>query len=243
MSESSESANKAHWEGVGADYDVEWEPPAKQRLSEKELAFVADVLTGGGPAGRALDVGIGNGRILAHLLSVTASTEFYGIDVAAAMVEVCQRRFRDESRVKELALCDVSREPIPFASRFDFISAIRVLKYSPAWAASITHLVGSLAPGGRLVFTMPNRNSLNLFSREYAVPWYQARRRELEAVCDGAGLRVTAVEGFARLPYAAYRTAADGWPLRVVIGGEAALGRIFGKTVGTRELFVAATLK
>jgi SAM-dependent methyltransferase len=241
LSESSESANKAHWESVGADYHVEWEPPAKQRLSEKELAFVARGLTAG-PAARALDEGIGNGRILDHLLSVTTVTEFYGIDVAAAMVEVCHARFRDEPRVRGLALCDVSQEPVPFEGRFDFISAIRVLKYSPSWAASVTRLAGCLEAGGRLVFTMPNRNSLNRLSRDYAVPWYQASRRELEAVCDGAGLRITAVEGFSRLPYVAYRRAADGWPLKAVIGGEAALERLLGTTVGVRELFVTATL-
>jgi SAM-dependent methyltransferase len=230
--ENSESANKAHWESVGAGYQAEWEPPAKQQLSEKELAFVARGLAGAPAATRALDVGIGNGRILDHLLSVTTSTEFYGIDVAAAMVEVCRARFRDEPRVRDVALCDVSREPVPFDGPFDFISAIRVLKYSPSWK-----------PGGRFVFTMPNRNSINRLSRAYAVPWYRTSRRELEDVCDGAGLSITAMEGFSRLPYVAYRRATHGWALKAVIGGERALDRALGSTVGVRELFVDAVLR
>jgi len=238
---SSESANKAHWESVGASYRAEWEPPAKRLLSARELDFVSHHLEQSA-ADAALDVGTGNGRILERLLAATASTELYGIDVAAAMLAVCEARFRDEPRVKALRLCDISVEPVPFDRRFGFISAIRVLKYSAAWPGSVTRLAKSLQPGGRLVFSMPSRTSVNRLSRAYAVPWYQTSRAELQSACDGAGLRVLDVAGFARLPYIAYRRATDGPSLKALVSAEAAMERLLGKTALARELFVAATI-
>ena len=242
MPESSESANKAHWESVGASYDSEWDSPAKRLLSERELDFVVRHLAEPEPAA-ALDIGMGNGRILERLLAATSSTELYGVDVAAAMLAVCEAKFRREPRVKALQLCDVSTDPVPFDRLFGFISAIRVLKYSAAWPGSVARLAKSLEPGGRLVFSMPNRASVNRLSRAYAVPWYQTSPHELLAVCDAAGLRVLEVAGFARLPYVAYRKAGAGPPLKALMGAERTMERLLGRTSLTRELFVAATSK
>jgi SAM-dependent methyltransferase len=239
---SSESANKAHWESVGASYRAEWELPGKRVLSERELAFVARHLTESGVgAGAALDVGTGNGRILDRLLATAPDVELYGIDVAAAMLAVCQARFQDEPRVKELRACDISQDPVPFDRRFGFVSAIRVLKYSPTWPESVARLTDSLEPGGRFVFSMPNRVSANRLSRDYAVPWFQTSRRDLMALCERLGLRILEIAGFVRLPYLAYRRAGDGLPLKMLVGTENGLERLLGPTFLTRELFVAAT--
>ncbi len=238
---SSDSANRAHWETVGASYGAEWESPGKTLMSERELDFVARHVPPG--AGAALDVGTGNGRILHRLLRAAPEADLYGVDIAEAMLDVCRGRFGDEPRVKDLRLCDVSRQPVPFDRRFAFISAIRVLKYSPAWTESVARLGGSLEPGGTLVFSMPNRASANRLSRPYAVAWYQASRRELASACEAAGLRVTEMAGFTRLPYAAYRRAGAGLPVRVLLGTEALADRLLGATVLTRELFVAATTR
>lgn len=234
-----ESANRAHWEGVGSSYNTGWAHPAKQKLSQLELDFVSRYCNMTA-AGQALDVGIGNGRILEHLLGSTSASRFYGIDLADAMVDDCRTRFGDEPRVMALERCDISRDVIPFETRFDFVSAVRVLKYSPNWREILGVLSSCLHPGGVLAFSMPNRSSLNRLSRPYAVPWYQATAGDIRQACLSAGLEVLELKGFARLPHAAYERSDHAWVMRAVLGAEAALGHLLGATALTREIFVAA---
>jgi SAM-dependent methyltransferase len=206
-------------------------------LSRRELDFVGRHLDDAKP-GTALDVGIGNGRILDSLLSRTVDTVFYGVDFAQAMVDVCRSHFADEARVVELALCDIARAPLPFEARFDFISAIRVLKYSPDWDDVLASLVERLEPGGTLVFSMPNRISINRFSRPYSVPWYMTAPKELRGRCETLGASILEMCAFPRFPYIAYQRA-RGWGVRSLESAERVLSAACGDTFLGRELFVA----
>jgi len=207
-------------------------------LSRRELDFVGRHLEVTAST-TALDVGIGNGRILEFLLSRTVDTVFYGIDFAQAMVDVCRSKFADEARVAELALCDIAHAPLLFEAQFDFISAIRVLKYSPNWPDVLGTLVDRLVPGGTFVFSMPNRVSINRLSRPYSVPWYMTTAKELRAQCDALGAPVVEMCAFPRLPYVAYERA-QGWGLIALQSAERVLTTACGDTVLGRELFVAA---
>jgi len=206
-------------------------------LSHRELDFVGRHLDGANP-GRALDVGIGNGRILDFLLSRTADTVFYGVDFAQAMVDVCRSGFADEARVVELALCDIARAPIPFDAHFDFISAVRVLKYSPNWDEVLGSLVEKLEPSGTLVFSMPNHTSINRFSRPYSVPWYMTTPKDLRARCASLGVPILEMCAFPRFPYIAYQRA-RGWAVKPLWSAERVLTAACGDTFLGRELFVA----
>lgn len=228
---------RLHWEQLGGSYEEGWQPPAKQLLSRRELDFVGRHLTDADRAA-ALDVGIGNGRILEFLLSNTSDTVFYGIDFAQSMVDVCRSRFIDDPRVAELRLCDINRDQVPFDLQFDFISAVRVLKYSPTWADGLATLIGRLTPGGTLVFSMPNRLSINRFSRPYSVPWYTTTPAELQERCRALGAPIVEMSGFPRLPYLAYNRA-QGRLLTALQATERALAVVCGPTLFGRELFVA----
>jgi 2-polyprenyl-3-methyl-5-hydroxy-6-metoxy-1,4-benzoquinol methylase len=231
--------NQQHWEAVGSAYSASWEPPAKQMLSRRELAFIAEHLRRTG-ARTALDVGIGNGRIIDALLRATTTTRFHGIDIAREMVAVCQERFAGEERVQELIACDISQLRLPMAQEFDFISAIRVLKYSENWSAIVAYLISRLSPGGVLVFSMPNRASINAASRDYAVPWHSSSKAQLAEVVQRAGADVLDVTGFVRLPYVLYERPRRPRLVRLVTGTDLALQRLLGDELLTRELFVAA---
>jgi SAM-dependent methyltransferase len=231
---------RRHWEELGASYSQGWASPAKQALSRGELEFLGRHVGRPEPA-RALDVGIGNGRILDHLLRRTSATRFFGVDVADAMVEVCRQSFAGEPRVQALARCDLVHEPLPFEESFGFISAVRVLKYVPRWTEALARLVDHLDEGGTMVFSVANRHSLNGVSRPYAVPWGTVSQAEVRAACASLGLAVGEVAGFARLPYRAYELDAARWVPGAVVVVERALDRLLGGTRLTRELFVAAT--
>ena len=233
--------NKEHWENVGADYGHSWDPPAMELLSAQELDFVSRHLP---PDARAvLDIGIGSGRILDQLLRSTRSAHIFGVDVAESMVRACQERFSGEPRVAQLAVCDIAADPIPFDCHFDFISSIRVLKYSANWPDIVARLVSLLSdlPNGQatLVLSMPNRNSISRFSRDYAVPWETTTRSELVDLCEHLEVHPTEIVGFGRLPFFAYKVRGPRRLATSVIAIERMLGRLFGPTFLARELFVA----
>ncbi len=232
-------ALKDHWEGVGHAYTAEWEPPARSRLGDREVEFIANALRAS-PGRTALDVGIGSGRILAELLARTDDTMFYGVDIANAMVEASRRRFADEPRVRELVVCDVAREPIPFSQRMDFVSAIRMLKYNENWRDMVAKLTDRLTTGGVIAFSMANRDSLNRVSRPYAISAGTATRADLEELCDRLSLTVLKMDGFTKLPHFVYSRVRSPAAVRAVLGIDAGLGRVIGGPALAREIFVAA---
>lgn len=231
--------NRRHWEDVGAAYTAEWDPPARNRLGERELDFIVAGLRAS--RGRtALDVGIGSGRILDGLLRRTEETVFAGVDIAEAMVQATRRRFAGEPRVRELRVCDVAREPLPFAERFDFVSAIRMLKYNETWREMVAKLVDQLQDGGVIVFSMSNARSLNVISRPYAVDGPDATRADVRRLCERLDLDVLETAGFIKLPHFLYTRARSPHAARAVLAADGALERLIGGPPLAREIFVTA---
>jgi SAM-dependent methyltransferase len=229
---------RAHWESVGKDYTAEWDPPARSRLGERELDFIVAGLDRT-PGRRAMDVGIGSGRILTQLLARTTATEFYGIDIAQAMVDATRARLADEPRLRDLRVCDIASEDVPFDVGFDFISAIRMLKYNENWREIVGKLVSCLEPGGVIVFSMTNRNSLNRIGRDYAVPFDNATKPELESLCHDLDLAVLDIAGFTKLPHFVYSSTSPAVG-RVALAVDAGLDRVMGGPALAREIFVCA---
>ena len=229
---------RAHWESVGGDYTAEWDPPARSKLGDRELDFIVKHLTS--TAGRrAMDVGIGSGRILSQLIARTEATEFYGLDIAQAMVDSTRERLAGEPRLKDLAVCNIAEEPVPFDVKFDCISAIRMLKYNANWRDIVAKLVDRLEPNGVLVFSMTNRNSLNRIGRAYAVPFDNATKKDLQALCDRLGLRTLEITGFTKLPHFVYSAKSEAVG-RAALGIDHTLDRVLGGPALAREIFVAA---
>src|SRR4051812_37720492 len=108
---------RAHWESVGGNYTAEWDPPARSKLGERELDFIVNGLKASA-ARTALDVGIGSGRILSQVLARTDDTVFYGVDIAQAMVDSTRERLKDQPRLRDLAVCNIAEEPVPFDVKF-----------------------------------------------------------------------------------------------------------------------------
>lgn len=231
--------NKDHWESVGAAYTAEWDPPARSRLGERELEFIVEGLRAS-PGQTALDVGIGSGRILDGLLRRTSDTLFDGVDIAAAMVEASRQRFASEPRIRQLSVCDVSREPLPPGQAVDFVSAIRMLKYNENWREMVAKLVERLAPGGVIVFSMSNRNSLNRISRPYAIGGVDVTRGDMLALCHRLELEVLAVDGFIKLPHFLYSRVRSPRGARTILAVNGAMERVIGGPALAREIFVAA---
>jgi SAM-dependent methyltransferase len=233
-----ERDNRRHWDNLGAAYSENWAPPAKRVLSERELGFVDDHLPSR-PGLVVLDVGVGNGRIVEHLLRRDEVAGLHGVDISAEMIEVCRRKFGDNPKLRSLQVCDVSTADIPVDGALDFVTSIRVLKYSRNWPGIVAKVVAKLAPGGVFVFTMPNQASATRLSRSYAVDYYLTTQAALRTLTEGLGCEVIDITGFTKLPDAAYRAASRPAAARALIGIERALDAVAGQPTLARELFVA----
>jgi SAM-dependent methyltransferase len=230
--------NKRYWESVGGRYNDGWEQPGMAAMSRRERALVLSTVCRT-PAHRVLDVGIGNGRIIDTILEAPGVESVYGIDIAEEMVKVCRAKYAGDPRVQELVVCDLAREPLPFDGPFDFVSAVRVLKYSAGWRDVLTKVAAVLAPEGLFLFSMPNRNSLNRWSR-YPVPSYTTTTDELAVACRRSGLRIVDVTSFSKIPTRFY-VLSDRVAYRdVLLKAEGALDAAVGTARFGRELFVIA---
>jgi trans-aconitate methyltransferase len=228
-----------HWDRLGARYSENWATRTQQQLSRLETRFIVSHIPDR-PACSALDIGVGNGRILEALVATPNLSEIYGVDASPRMLEVCREKFRGEPKLRRLVLSDVAREALPVPP-VSFMSAIRVLKYMPNWRRVVVgRLVPALEPDGVLVFSMPNERSTKRFSRDYAVSYEMTTGAELRRILVEAGLEVVDIRGFSRLPDVVHRHATRRWSSKLASGAEWRLRGLFGARRFSTELFVAA---
>jgi SAM-dependent methyltransferase len=232
-------ANKEHWDQLGGRYSLGWASPSQHELSRKEREFVVrHVPARSGNA--VLDIGIGNGRILAALLMAPNVSDVYGIDIAPSMLEFCRERLGDNPKVRQLTLCDIATEQLPVDVALQFISAVRVLKYMPNWWDVVRDkLIAQLAPGGVLVFSMPNRHSVKRFSRPYAVQYEMTTEARLRRRLNEAGTDVLEIAGFSKFPDLLHRRSKRKWSSKLIVATDDALRRPLGQARFATELFVA----
>jgi tRNA (cmo5U34)-methyltransferase len=87
------------------------------RLSEAESVLVEDVLHD--PLSRVLDLGTGDGRLLALVGTDRPELRGVGLDVSDLMLDAARERFAGDARV-ELVRHDLA-EPLPALGRFDAV--------------------------------------------------------------------------------------------------------------------------
>ena len=232
--------NKSHWNKLGDRYSNVWEKDAKQWMSERELKLISEYFKKKNSV--VLDIGIGNGRILEHHLQYGYAKEIYGIDISEKMVKICQNRFRHNGKVKNLIVCDVSREAIPFSIKFDFITSIRVLKYNKNWKDIVKKSVAQLNPGGVFVFTMPNRYSINYFSR-YHIPYYITKKSELVDFAEKIDTTVLSIQSLTKIPDFLYELTNNFMYAKFLKQLELFLETLFGKTLFGRVFFIVVKKK
>ena len=234
--------NRSHWDSLGAQYSENWASVSQQLLSEQETSFLLRHLPPA-PGLAVLDVGIGSGRILEKLIAQEQVAAVYGVDISSEMVDVCRKRFGEVPKIRGLFVCDVSREPLPVPGNLGFISAVRMLKYSPNWPDMIEKLLAHLAPDGVFVFSMPNDNSIKRFARPYAIEYFKTSAKELRRRFGRPDVEVLEVTGFSKMPDFLYRRGRHPKVASGLMLLERRLDDAIGPATLARELFVAVRRK
>lgn len=146
------------------DYGSWFKPARGQVIDTLEKAALAKALAGR-KYERALDVGIGNGRLLPiyspHAKHIT------GMDISSEQLDQATQAARELHLNFDTKLCkEASRIEIPDKS-YDLIICSRVLQHVYDWRESVAEFARILKPGGELVLLTYNRASIYGLKKYY----------------------------------------------------------------------------
>ncbi|HEY8409853.1 MAG TPA: class I SAM-dependent methyltransferase [Pyrinomonadaceae bacterium] len=146
------------------DYDSWFKPARGQVIDTLEKAMLERALAGK-KYDRALDVGIGNGRLLPiyspHAAHIT------GMDISSEQLEQASQAAAKLNLSFDTKLCqEASRIELPDES-YDLIICSRVLQHVFDWRESVAEFARILKPGGDLVLLTYNRLSIYGLKKYY----------------------------------------------------------------------------
>lgn len=236
---------KKYWNNFGSKYADGWSSLGGEEIKKKELNFIKKYLNNKySKEKRILDIGIGTGRILDVYVGNKSVNEIWGIDYSQTMVDYCIKKYSRVKKIKKLYLCDISKSEITSEKKFDFISAIRVLKYSKNWPEIIRKIYGLLNKNGVFIFTMSNYNSINRFAK-LSNHIYRTTAKDLRIFLDKTGFETLEIRGFSKIPDIFYANNFKNNKLYIwiLIMIEKLLELILGKIFLGRCLFIACRKK
>lgn len=102
------------------------------------------------PGQRVLDVGCGTGN--AALAAARRGASVLGVDPAARLLEVAQKRASDERLELSWQRAEAASLPVPDAS-YDVLLSVFAVIFAPDAEAAAREMMRVLRPGGRLVLT------------------------------------------------------------------------------------------
>jgi 2-polyprenyl-3-methyl-5-hydroxy-6-metoxy-1,4-benzoquinol methylase len=100
---------------------------------------------------RMLDVGAGNGAFMAGALKRAPALALYGAEFSQAAIQLAHPDMRER-----IARCDLqAAQPLPWGGNFQTITCMEVLEHLADDALALKHIANALAPGGRLLISVP----------------------------------------------------------------------------------------
>jgi len=235
-----------YFDQTGAAYSNAWVPVAKQRLSSLELSLVnksVDISQAANPgvALKALDIGVGNGRIGEVLLG--RGLNYYGIDISQTMVDFCNKKFAGNSNLKQIIVHDIIN-PLPADwNNFNLVTAVRVLSYSSLWQDTLENIYQAMVKNGVLFFTFPNTYSTmwitKIFKRNKHVGTYQSvSYKQIVKLLQKIGFSDIQINGLNKLLDTLYDKCDSKWSAGLLFLVEKILRLILGGKFLTREFYI-----
>lgn len=152
---------------------------------------------------RVLDAGAGTGRFSRALADMGA--RLVSLDIGEKLLELVRAKCATQTMVGSVL-------DLPFPDgAFDLVLSTEVIEHTTDPRRAVREFARVLAPGGKLVLTVPNRlwrpaillaNALHL--RPYMGYENWAAYRDLRSWAEAAGLAVESQEGFNLLPHTVF---------------------------------------
>jgi SAM-dependent methyltransferase len=144
-------------------------------------------------AGSFLEVGCGNGYVLAAVAADRPGMLVTGSDLSQAGLANAARR------APGAALLQADARDLPFEDAFDVAGAFDVIEHVPQDDAVLAALRRAVKPGGGVIVTVPQHPWLWSETDRYSGHQRRYRRRELEGKFAQAGLRLRMTTSFVTL--------------------------------------------
>ncbi len=138
---------------------------------------IAEVIAYGLPPGRGLDLGCGDGHLMAIILSHLGPRDLTGTDIDPNETAMAARA----QIYRELVTAAGDRIGLPDHS-FDFVFSNSVLEHIEDIDATLREVARLLCPGGRFIFTVPGPD-FHLCLRGPALGGREAYLRAVDARC------------------------------------------------------------
>ena len=216
-----------------------WDIARMEELAEVTLRLVGDV-----KGARVLDIACGTGGLAAEMAARQAA-EHVGIDLSPEAIRQAREGHRHLSTVR-FEVMDAQHLAFPDSS-FHRVIAREALEHMPDARQVCSEIARVLVPGGRLVLTSPNRDSLHLrMARALGHPEFLCSMDHIRELtygecCDvlsATGFRIVETAGVFLMPYWGI-PGVDG-PVRTLTDRDAetiALFRDLGRRVGPEYAF------
>jgi SAM-dependent methyltransferase len=154
------------------------------RARNRAIAALARQITGAlAPGYRVLEVGCGNGNVLAALREAAPRGTVVGLDLYIEGLRHARRR-------TSCPLVQGDVDAVPFRARFDLIGLFDVIEHLPDDRGLLRGLHRLLKPGGRLLITVPAHRSLWSYFDEVAHHRRRYETDELAATLVTAGYEI-----------------------------------------------------
>jgi SAM-dependent methyltransferase len=115
--------------------------------------------------GRVLDFGSGDGTFLAlTMMSADAPAVATGAELTREVVDDCRHRYRDEPRLQFLRVTDLDTQV--HARAYDAVFCMEVLEHVVDWNPVIAQMARLLAPGGKLIVSVPVETGLPVLVKQ-----------------------------------------------------------------------------
>jgi SAM-dependent methyltransferase len=111
---------------------------------------IEEVIRYGLPEGRGLDLGCGDGHLMAIILANTGRRELIGLDIDRSETSLA----RERNIYRDVVTAQGDHLPFPDAD-FDFVFSNSVLEHIPNISDVLNEVRRVLRPNGRFIFTVP----------------------------------------------------------------------------------------
>ena len=157
-------------------------------------ALLVDTLAREFPLARSfLEVGCGNGYVLAAVARARPGIRVAGSDLSTAGLEHARRR------VPAASLLRADARALPLDGEFDVAGAFDVIEHVAEDEAVLAALRRAVRPGGGVIVTVPQHRWLWSETDRYSGHQRRYGRRELAAKLERAGLRLRWTSSFVTL--------------------------------------------